>query len=619
MTRSRRPARASRAPVPAPASRAPLLLAIGLAAITVAVYAAVRDYAFLSLDDHAYVAENPHVLRGLTWDGIVWALTSGHAANWHPLTWMSHMLDVQLFGLDAGAHHLVNLSLHVANTLVLFSLLRRLTGAIGRSAVVAALFAVHPLHVESVAWIAERKDVLSTLLLLLTLHAYVTYVREPGARRYVVVVLLFALGLMAKPMLVTLPFLMLLLDWWPLGRALPWTRLRQGSGATAARLVGEKLPLVALSIASSVVTFLVQQASGATRGQDVYSLGVRIANACRSYAAYLGGLIWPANVSPFYPYRVPVPVTEVAIGIALLAGVSAAGWFLRKRAPYLLMGWLWFVGMLVPVIGLIQVGGQARADRYTYVPFVGLFIAIVWGVAALAERRDILRRTLPALTAAVVVALALTAHAAVQPWRDSVSLWQQALAADPANYRAHAAVGALLTDMPGRMDEAIAHLNEAVRLQPAFAEAQQNLGLALVKASRVAEAIPHLGEAARLLPASVPAKSDYGLALAEVGRFDEAIAVLDEAVRIDPANAEAQNNLGSTLARANRIPEALPHMAEAVRLDRNSEQAHVNYALALAQLGRTAEAIREFDEVLRINPRNAQARAAANALRGKSP
>jgi hypothetical protein len=350
-------------------------IALALVAITLAVYLPVRQFGFVNFDDPDYVSANAHIAHGLTRAAVLWAFTTGYAANWHPLTWLSHMIDVQVFGVNAGPQHLVNLLLHVLNTLLLFGLLHRMTGARGRSAFVAALFAVHPLHVESVAWIAERKDVLSTLFWMLTMWAYVAYVRRPSWARYLGVAIAFALGLMAKPMLVTLPAVLLLLDVWPLGRT-GVTRLLRPRRA----LVLEKLPLFALAAVSSVMTFLVQRRGGAVSTVDQYPWASRVANALVEYVVYLGRMCWPARLSIFYPYSQSLPGWSVAGSLVLLVALSVAVFRAGGRRPYLVVGWLWYVVTLVPVIGLIQIGTQARADRYTYVPLIGIFIMAAWGL-----------------------------------------------------------------------------------------------------------------------------------------------------------------------------------------------------------------------------------------------
>jgi tetratricopeptide (TPR) repeat protein len=439
--------------------RLPLLLGAALALLTLAAYLPTLHNGFVNLDDGLYVTGNPHVQQGITGAGVAWALTANVANNWHPLTLLSHLLDCQLFGLDAAGHHATSLLLHLANVVLLFAVLRRLTGAVWRSAAVAALFAVHPAHVESVAWVAERKDVLSALFWLLAMAAYGRYARRPSVGRYLPVALAMALGLAAKPMVVTLPFALLLLDIWPLERlGLGWKRLAV-----------EKLPLLALSAASSLVTLHYQRTSLAPLGLDPWSL--RLANAAVSYTAYLGKLLLPSNLAVFYPIPLAIPAWKVAGAVALLAILTALAVRTARKAPWLLVGWLWFLGTLVPVIGLVQVGRQAMADRYTYIPSIGLFVAIVWGIAGLVgERRAVL-----ATAAAVVIAL-LVAGTWMQAgtWRDSVTLYRHALAVTPDNYLAHLGLAKALV-AKGDGAGAAEQYRAALALRPGLIEARAGL------------------------------------------------------------------------------------------------------------------------------------------------
>ena len=375
-----------------------ILTGLLLTAVTLSLYAPVRHFDFINFDDPAYVLNNPQVQAGITSSSIRWAFTQGHSSNWHPLTWISHMLDWQLFGRHAGGHHATNVLLHTGNTLLLFGLLIRLTGKAGRSAVVAGLFALHPLHVESVAWIAERKDVLSTFFGLWTLWAYARYADRPSAARYLAALGLFALGLMSKPMLVTWPFVLLLLDYWPLKRvdSVPWRTLLR-----------EKVPFLVLALASAVVTFLVQREGGAVAAISRISAGMRLQTALVAYVAYIGKLVWPTRLAVLYPLAHSLPIAQVAGAVAVLAIITYAAWRGARRFPYLATGWLWYLGTLVPVIGLVQVGTQRMADRYTYIPYIGLFVFGVWGVADWAEQRKIPRGAMAG--AAVTILSLLTA------------------------------------------------------------------------------------------------------------------------------------------------------------------------------------------------------------------
>ncbi|RPJ74660.1 MAG: hypothetical protein EHM24_05685, partial [Acidobacteria bacterium] len=402
-----------------------VLLVAGLIAVTTAVFAPVSHYDFVSWDDPGYLTENDHVKAGLSWSAVGWALTTGERYYWHPLTWLSHLIDVELFGMNPGAHHLTNLFLHLAATLLLFLVLRRMTAAPGRSAFVAALFAVHPLHVEPVAWVAERKEVLGGVFWMLTIGSYAAYARRPGLLRYLGVTAAAAAALMAKPMAVTLPFVLLLLDVWPLSRARssrepPGQPGVTGPAATRrswAWLVAEKLPLAALACVSAWITFANQVEAGAVRDLARIPLADRAANALVSYVAYIGAMLWPARLAALYPYPREITAWWMA-ALAVLVAASALAVALLRRHPYLFVGWFWYLGTLVPVIGLVQVGNQARADRFTYLPIVGLFMAAAWGVPALTARWSAVRRALPWLAAIVVLAAAAAARAQLPHWKD---------------------------------------------------------------------------------------------------------------------------------------------------------------------------------------------------------
>jgi len=635
-------------------SRRALWVSLALIAGCVAVYGAVWHHDFVYYDDPKYVTENPIVSAGLTSRGVAWALTTGTDANWFPLTWLSHMLDVQLYGMNAGGHHLTNVLLHIVSTLLLFGVLLWMTGAPGRSAFVAALFAVHPLHVESVAWVAERKDVLSTLFWMLTLWAYVWYVRQPRLGRYLLLLLLFALGLMTKPMLVTLPFVLLLLDVWPLKRVAMRRAGSDRSGFSASRdqrsltqLVTEKLPLFGLAVLSSIVTFVVQRRGGAVGGLDAYPLTLRVGNALVAYVTYIGKMLWPTRLAAFYPYPRSLSGALVVGAIAVLIGVSAVVIRAAPRYPYLLVGWLWYLGTLVPVIGLVQVGNQAMADRYTYVPLIGLFIITAWGIPDLLARWRYRRIALPTAGALVIAACAVVARGQVQHWRSTTALWTHALGVTDENDVAHNNLGLALARQgkaadaishytealrirptyatartnlgaalasQGKLDEAIANYTEVLRYKPEFAEAHTDLGAALADKGRIEEAIAQYTEAVRLKPDFAEAHANLGVALAGQGKLDEAISEYTEALRLKPSFADVHNNLGFALASLGKVEEAIAHYTEAVRLRPDFALAHMNLALTLANQNRVDEAIREFREVLRITPGNEMARRALDQL-----
>ena len=589
---------------------------LALIAANLIVYASLQHHGFVNFDDGDYVGENPMVARGLTWHGVSWAFTTGYASNWHPLTWLSHMLDVQLYGLNPGPHHLTNLLFHIANTLLLFGLLHRTTGALGRSAFVAGLFAVHPLHVESVTWVAERKDVLSTLFAMLTLWAYVAFTRRPSLHRYLAVFLLFALGLMAKPMLVTLPFVMLLLDFWPLGRlapALPASRPAPSRGRAIWVLVREKVPLLALTVVSSIVTFVVQRRGGSVMSLDAIPLGVRAANALVSYVAYTGKMLWPARLAVFYPYVRPLPGWWVAGASLGLLAVSVAVLWLGPRHPYLPVGWFWYVGTLVPVIGLVQVGSQPIADRYTYVPLIGLFIVVAWGVSDLAIRRPLGRVALPIAAGVVLLACAITARAQLQNWESSKALWEHALAVTTGNNVARNNLGNVLAKQ-GEFDDAIVQYSAALRIKPDYAFAHNNLGRVLANQGRISEAIEHYSAALRIEPDYADAHNNLGIVLAGQGKLDEAIAHYSRALRAKPDFADAHNNLGIALAKAGRADEAIHEFLEAVRIKPDYPEAHNNLGVVLVSKGRVGEAISQYSEALRLKPDYREARRSLEEL-----
>lgn len=570
----------------------------GLTGLTLVAFAGVWRNGFVGWDDPQYVTENPHVLAGLTWSGIAWAFTGIEGANWHPITWLSHMLDVSLFGPNAGMHHAVNLVLHVLNALLLFGLLHRMTGVLGRSAFVAALFAVHPLHVESVAWAAERKDVLSTLFWMLTMLAYVAYAERPGWRRYLLVVAAFALGLLSKPMLVTLPFVLLLIDFWPLARheRTPWRSL-----------VREKIPLFALSLAASITTFLVQRHSGAVSELVVVPIGWRVANAIVAYMRYVGKAIWPGDLAALYPFVAPLDTAFVGLAIVFLVSVSIAAFAARSRRPYLTIGWFWYLGTLVPVIGLVQVGYQSMADRYTYIPLIGLFMAAAWAAGELSVALPARRVVLPSLAAAAIVACMILTQRQVRVWRDGVVLWQHTIAVTDQNYVARTNLGYELAQR-GRLAEAAVQFEEALRISPTFLPARQSLGLALAKQGKIREATEQYQAAIRLQPTNALLRADFGLALANAQRYNEAKAEYESALQLQPDLAIAHLRLANALVRTGQTVDAIAEYERALAIDPSSSEGHNNFGVALAQSGRLNEAIVQFSEALRLRPDNTDAR-----------
>ena len=604
--------------------RKPAHTALGyvlLGLITVAVYLPVIELNFVTFDDTYYLTANPKVQAGLTWEGVRWAFTRTHAANWHPVTWLSHMLDCQLYGLKPAGHHLTNLVFHTANTLLLFGLLKRLTGAFWRSALVAALFALHPLHVESVAWVAERKAVLSTFFGLLCLWAYARYaevqslksrVQSPGAdaprfalhasRYYVLSLSFFALGLMSKPMLVTWPFVLLLLDWWPLRRCQRSTLNPQPSALW--RLAAEKAPFLILSAASCVVTMIAQQKGGAlssVEGVSGVSVESRIINTPVSYGWYLGKLLWPSDLAVLYPYERDWPLEQVLLATAVLLGLTSMALWQARRRAYLAVGWLWCLGTLVPVIGLVKVGAQSIADRYTYIPAIGLFIVFAWGLADLTAGWP--KRTLPlaAGAAAVLVACALAVGRQLLYWQNTESLFRHTLAVTRNNYIACNNLGLYIAEH-GELELAKKYYRLAMELAPNYPYARNNLGTALVQQKKYEEAIVVFESASSLNPLSAEIESNLGAALYCLERDDEAIRHLQEAIRLNPENAMAHFTLGNALLRKDRLAEAIEQYRAALQLNPRYAEAQNNLALVLAKQGKPDEAAVQFKRALAIDP-----------------
>ena len=523
---------------------ADLKISLLLLVLTLLVFAKAGGLEFLSYDDNLYVTDNQTVQGGLSWSNAAWAFTTMHAANWHPLTWLSLMLDIQLFGPRPGALHLVNVLFHAVNTVLLFLILARMTGAKWRSAFVAALFAIHPLHVESVAWVAERKDVLSVLFGLLTIWAYVRYTTRPALSHYAWVVLFLVLSLLSKPMLVTMPFLLLLLDYWPLGRMGGSLQPVPGSvpapqQASLTRLIAEKIPLLVLCAASSIVTVVAQNRSEAIGDLALSSLGLRLANAAVGYVRYLGKTFWPASFSVFYPHPgTALPMWQSAGAVLLLLLITALVLLRLRRSPWLAVGWLWFIGTLVPVIGLVQVGAQSIADRYTYFPLIGIFIMIAWGVPELLKGLRIGPRVLGAASMLVIVVLAGITWRQLGFWKTHETLFRHAISVTTNNCVAHANLAEALL-LKGELEEASVHLEETLRLCPRDEQAWYNLGVLQKNRGELPEAEYALREALRLKPGYTDAWSNLGAVYLASGRFPEAIDALLEAARLAPGDASS--------------------------------------------------------------------------------
>lgn len=662
----------------------PALICLLLALATLIVFWPVERSEFISYDDPEYVVSNPHVQSGLTADNIVWAFSHGYASNWHPLTWMSHMLDVTLFGPGPRGPHVVNLLLHAANADLLFLVLFQLTATLWRSALVAALFALHPLHVESVAWVSERKDVLSTFFWMLALLAYGRFVAELKVQNsraktfYALSLIFFALGLMSKPMLVTLPFVLLLLDFWPLGRF--------ENFSTGLRLVREKIPFFALSVVSSVITFLVQKSGGAVQPLTLLPLSARLENAIVSYWRYLGKCLWPAELVLPYPHEAHWPMAQVVFGAVLVAGVSAAVIWRRRGAPYAFTGWFWFVGTLIPVIGLVQVGEQSLADRYTYVPVIGVFIAGVWGAAQVFRLWHLPKAFVAGGASLVIAACAVRTADQLRYWQNGEMLSRHALALTKNNWMAHHSLAVYLAgkgDAAGAISEyrqalqinpnsvsvlnnlgaalcsqkqfpeAIDCFKRSLQLRPDYARAHCNLGFALeesgdragafaeytaalrlapddpsahfrlgnllVKLGRFDEAIEHFRFVVQAQPDFLDAWNNLGVALFNKGQFEEAGGCFLNVLRLDAAKPGVHLNLGNTLAAVQNWNKAAEEYREELRLAPDSADAHFGLARALVRLNRRDEAVSELNEALRLRPDFAEAKKLLKSLGVSTP
>ena len=575
------------------------ILALLLAAVLL-VYGQTCSHEFINFDDPDYVYKNPHLGPVVTLSNIIWAFTSVYAANWHPVTWISHMLDVQFFGLNPSGHHLTSVALHAVNSLLLFLLLCRLTGAVVRSAVVAAVFALHPLHVESVAWVAERKDVLSTLFWMLTLYLYAGYVERPGLSRYIPVVICFLLGLMAKPMLVTLPLVMLLLDRWPLARVAGWC---SGYGNNAQRsfwyLIKEKIPFVVLAALSCCVTVYSQQAAMTSLVSN--PLSARVANAVVAYVSYLGKTFWPKGLAVFYPFPVTLPLWQSVGAAGLLSVITLAAFRERRRRPYLLVGWLWFLCTLIPVIGIVRVGLQSMADRYMYVPQTGIIIMVVLGVVDLSSKWPYRRVALASITGTVLAASVLTTWRQVSYWQNNTTLYSHALAVTQDNFVAHNNMGFDLASND-RYEEAINHYNEAIRIAPWHTLSELNLGVSLRKMGKRDEAVVHITEAIRQNPEYAAAYNELGAVMLLEKKYGEAVDNLTKAVEIDPGLADGHYNLGLAYGYRGNAVNAIEHYRAAIAIKADDIDCRYNLGIELARLGRYDEAIQHFTAVLRLKP-----------------
>jgi tetratricopeptide (TPR) repeat protein len=579
--------------------RAQFLVSLFLVVSVLAVYWQVTHHDFVNYDDGLYVTDNSRVQNGLTLNNITWAFTADFGYNWHPVTWLSHMLDCQLYGMSPGRHHMTNVLFHILNSLLLFFVFRKMTGDLWQSGVVAALFALHPLHVESVAWVAERKDVLSTFFWMLSLWGYIGYVKHGDGVNYLLSLLFFILGLMAKPMVVTLPFVFLLLDFWPLCRfQLGQSDCCRGSSKGTLlvfRLIWEKIPFFIFTAASCIITFCVE----AVYSLDVYPFKLRIANSLVSYICYIRKMIWTGNLACFYPYPKSIPGWQVSGACFLLIFISIIAIKTFKHRPYLLVGWLWYLGTLVPVIGLVQIGLQSMADRYTYVPLIGLFIIIAWGVPDMLTG---LRHKKIILIISTVVVLSISMICTwfqIGTWKNSITLFEHAVMVTKNNYVAYQKLGEALA-VQGETQAAIRHYSQALRIRPDFIQSHLNLGIMLRYQGKLDPSMEHFSRVLKLKPDCAEAHNELGYTLSEQGKVTEAATHYHEAIRIKPNYAEAHNNLGVLLANQDKDNEAMFHFYEAIRINSDYAEAYFNLGKVFANHGKTEDAIFNYRKALQF-------------------
>ena len=592
--------------------RKALLIGSLLAVLVLALYWPVQSFDFVNLDDDVYVTHNRQVQGGLSPEGIVWSFSNVEAGFWQPLIWLSHMFDCQLYGLNAGGHHWTNVLIHLASTLLLFIVMSAMTRALYGSAFVAALFAIHPLHVESVAWVSERKDVLSGFFWILTMGAYVQYVRHPNFRRYLLVLGSFLLGLLSKPTLVTLPFALLLLDYWPLRRfekaRTCFDRLWADAPAYARMpgmtLVFEKGPLIALSVIAGALAWIAEEHVGAVQNTISYPVDVRLANAVLSYVLYITKTIWPADLAAFYPHLGMPPLWQSLASAALLIAVTGIVLRFRRQAPFMLVGWFWYLGTLFPVIGLVQIGSHALADRYTYIPLVGLFIALVWGMKELAIKRPDSKINITVLSLVTITALLLAARAQVATWENSLTLFERALAVTERNPLAHNNIGAFYLER-NECQKAVPYFLKAIEMRKDYAYPYGNLGVCAARRNDTEQALDFFRQAILLNPRFTKAMIDRGLYLTQLGRLEEATESFQEVLRINPDYESAHVNLSSIFNRKNRLAEAEWHLNEALRINRGSAEAHNNLGILRTAQGRIEDAIACFLKARELAPGNA--------------
>jgi protein O-mannosyl-transferase len=589
--------------------RLELLICLFFVISILCIYWQMRNFSFVNYDDNQYVSGNYHVQAGLTLESIRWSFTATRASNWHPLTWLSHMLDCQIYGMNPGHHHMTSVLFHILNSLLLFFIFKGISGSLWKSAFVAALFALHPLHVESVAWVAERKDVLSTFFWMLTLWCYAGYVKSLRLDKYLLLILFYILGLMAKPMLVTLPFVLFLLDYWPLKRF----QLKSSNNKNPAiqrpfsfALIREKIPLFLLSAASSIFTYLVQKSGGSVNSLAAIPFHVRLANALVSYVSYIGKMIWPHNLAVLYPYQKSITLWKIAGAGLLLVIISVFVFRMLRSKPYLTVGWLWYLGTLVPVIGIVQVGSQALADRYTYVPLIGIFIMITWGIDDLVLKWRFRKIGFSVLSVVIFAIFMVMSWLQVGYWSNSTTLFEHALDVTADNSVAHVNLGEVLAEQ-GNNDAAVKHYYAALKIRPDLVAAHLNLGISLRKDGKLDEAIRHFSKAVRLESDCVEARYELGYTLEKKGDLTGAIQHYIEAKRMYPVKAKVYNNLGIILANRNKEKAAIYNFSRAIQIDPNYAGAYYNLGKIFLNQGNIEKAILHFKKALRFNPRMTEA------------
>lgn len=574
-----------------------------LSVITFLSYMEVSNYGFVDYDDPDYVSENHYVMKGLSFENIKWAFTASHVGTWQPVTWLSLMLGCQIHGLDPGWHHLTNLFFHIANTLLLFWFIRRITGSSWRSAFIATIFAIHPIHVESVAWITERKDVLSAFFFILTLIFYVRYTEKPAIKRYWPVAVCLVLGLMSKPILVVLPPVLLLLDFWPLGR-MNIGQINQKNirlpEIKISRLFLEKIPLFILSALSGVVTYIVQKDVGAVSTLSEIPFNSRLLNAIVSYSKYILKMVWPVNLAVEYPHPIQVPVIHATIAFIFLSGISILAIVSYKKRPYFIVGWFWYLGTLIPVIGLVQIGTFAMADRFAYIPFIGLYILITWGFVDFFENRPQKKSFLITTATIIIVTLFTFCRVQVSYWENTISLFKHAIEVTDNNYKAHSSMGTALTES-GKFDKAMEHYNKALNIRPDH-QIHFNIGSALTIMGKTNDAVYHYNQALKKNPIFYKAHNNLGIELCKLGDLQEASKHFSEAIKIKPDFPDPFYNMGIVMTELGQVDEAIRSYQQAIHINADYAEAHNNIGLIFGKMGNIDMAIHHLSEVVRIKP-----------------